>query len=139
MRRDTCVLLPRVGIRMPMLLTTSTLRCADIDRISWKSECARLWYHQSCAEKHTQPGVGARSGRSGHRRQRSRSPTALRCLAPRGTRSSSFSSTAHHIANAAGLPWRSRTRRTRFVVAIDHSTEDVDCSPPMCTARARGS
>ncbi|WP_344955790.1 hypothetical protein [Saccharothrix longispora] len=50
-----------------------------------------------------------------------------------------MTSTAHHMATAAGRPRRSRTMRTRFVVAIDHSTGDVDCSPPRCTACARGS
>jgi hypothetical protein len=47
MRRVTWVLRPGNGIRRPMLFTTSTLRCWAILRISWKSEWARLWYHQS--------------------------------------------------------------------------------------------
>jgi hypothetical protein len=52
-RLSTWVDLPGMGIRMPMLLTTSTFLCAATERMSWKSECARLWYHQSWAEKQT--------------------------------------------------------------------------------------
>ena len=30
--------------------------------MSWTSECARLWYHQSTPAKHTQPGSRRRPG-----------------------------------------------------------------------------
>ncbi|WP_345096703.1 hypothetical protein [Planomonospora venezuelensis] len=53
MRRSTWVERPGTGMRIPMLLTTRTLRCPATCRMSWKSECALLWYHQSWAEKQT--------------------------------------------------------------------------------------
>ena len=46
---------------MPMLFTNSTGRSAATLRISWKSACDWLWYHQSTAAKHTTPG-----GHDGH-------------------------------------------------------------------------
>jgi len=42
---------PGNGIRSPMLLTTNTHRYRATHFINWTSECARLWYHQSWAEK----------------------------------------------------------------------------------------
>lgn len=51
MRRHGMGDLPGVGMRMPMLLTNRTLRDLAARVISWKSLCARLWYHQSCPQK----------------------------------------------------------------------------------------
>src|SRR5574338_721641 len=46
-RRTGCEVLPGSGIRIPIALTSSTVRVRATRVISWKSECARLWYHQS--------------------------------------------------------------------------------------------
>ena len=56
-RRSGWVDRPGRGIRMPMLLTNSTGRLAAARRISWKSEWARLWYHQSWPEKQMTPSA----------------------------------------------------------------------------------
>ena len=53
MRRSGCVLRPGSGMRMAMLFTSSTGRVRATWSISWKSECARLWYHQSWPLKQT--------------------------------------------------------------------------------------
>jgi hypothetical protein len=34
-------------MRIPIALTSSTVRVREARVISWKSACARLWYHQS--------------------------------------------------------------------------------------------
>ena len=50
-RDQNCALLPGVGMRIPIELIRSTFRSRAIRVMSWKSEWARLWYHQSCPQK----------------------------------------------------------------------------------------
>jgi hypothetical protein len=144
-RRVTCVLRPGVGILIPMLLTTSTFRCSATDRISWKSEWAVLWYHQSWAAKHTYAGpLPPPSGPLGQRRMLTSARRAARWVAPpvlpRTTaRGSSLSRTASHIRAAAAGPRSSRCIRTRLVMDSAHRYGEVDWSPPTCTADASGS
>jgi hypothetical protein len=47
---------PGIGMRMPIELTSRTLRCFAARVISWKSLCARLWYHQSWPQKQIRSG-----------------------------------------------------------------------------------
>ena len=129
------VLLPGRGIRIPMEFTKSTSRRWATRCISWKSEWARLKYHQSWAEKQIHPGSEGTIAGGGPRTMpgpRAAQSRRARRLVDRPRTARAASPTIDPAKNAAveSRPWRRRWSLTRLTVRSDHRYGLRESSPP---------